>query len=46
MKKLEYKRLNDDKLLHRYFTAQNNGGYFLKQEIPQLHQELMKRNLI
>ena len=46
MRKLEYKRLSNEKLLHRYFVAQNSGGYFLKQEIPRLHQEMMERRLI
>lgn len=46
MKSLQYKRLNDDDLLNRYFIAQDKGGYFLKQEIPKLHKEMMARGLI
>lgn len=46
MKTIEYKHLNNDDLLNRYFTAQDRGGYFLKQEIPKLHTEMLKRGLI
>lgn len=45
MKKLHIEKLSDDKLLNRYFMAQD-GGYFLKQEIPKLHKEMMARGLI
>lgn len=45
MKKLHIEKLSDDKLLNRYFMAQD-GGYFLKQEIPKLHKEMMIRGLI
>ena len=44
MKSLQYAQLSDDDILHRYFMAQD-GGYFLRQEIPKLHQELQKRGL-
>lgn len=45
MKSLQYSRLSNDDLLHRYFNAQD-GGYFLKQEIPKLHKEMRKRGII
>ena len=45
MKSLQYHRLSDDDLLNRYFFAQD-GGYFLRQEIPRLHKEMLKRGLI
>ena len=46
MKRLEYKQLSNDKLLHRYYVAQNSGGFFLKQEIPKLHKEMLARGMI
>lgn len=45
MKKLHIEKLSDDKLLNRYFMCQD-GGYFLKQEIPKLHKEMIARGLI
>ena len=45
MKALQYNKLNDNDLLNRYFSAQD-GGYFLKQEIPKLHKEMQQRGLI
>lgn len=45
MKRVQYARLSDDDLLNRYFMAQD-GGYFLKQEIPRLHKEMMARGLM
>ena len=46
MKSLQYTKLNNDDLLHRYFMAKYGGGYFLKQEIPRLHKEMQQRGLI
>lgn len=45
MKSLQYAKLSNDDLLNRYFMAQD-GGYFLRQEIPKLHKEMMQRGLI
>ncbi len=45
MKSLQYNHLSDNDLLNRYFMAQD-GGYFLRQEIPRLHKEMMARGLI
>lgn len=45
MKSLQYNKLSDNDLLNRYFMAQD-GGYFLKQEIPRLHKEMQQRGLI
>ena len=45
MKSLQYNRLSDDDIINRYFLAQD-GGYFLKQEIPKLHKEMQQRGLI
>lgn len=45
MKSLQYAKLSDDDILHRYFMAQD-GGYFLKQEIPKLHKEMQQRGII
>ena len=41
-----YNHLSDDDILHRYFMAQDSGGYFLKQEIPRLHKEMQQRGII
>lgn len=47
MKRVQYARLSNDDLLNRYFMAQDGrGGYFLKQEIPRLHKEMMARGLM
>ena len=45
MKSLQYKKLSDDDLLYRYHIAQD-GGYFLKNEIPKLHKEMLNRGII
>ena len=45
MKSLQYKKLSDDDLLHRYYMAQD-GGYFLRNEIPKLHKEILSRGII
>ena len=44
MKSLQYTKLSDNDLLNRYFMAQD-GGFFLRQEIPKLHKEMQKRGL-
>jgi len=45
MKSLQYRNLTDNDLLNRYFMAQD-GGYFLKKEIPRLHKEMQRRKMV
>lgn len=45
MKAIQYKKLSDEKLLNRYFMAQDSN-YFFRQEIPRLHKEMIARGLI
>ena len=45
MKAIQYRKLSNEKLLNRYFMAQD-GNYFCRQEIPRLHKEIQRRELI
>lgn len=45
MKSLQYSKLSNDDLLHRYFMAQDSN-YFVRQEIPRIHKEMKKRGII
>lgn len=45
MKAIQYKKLSDEKLLNRYFMAQDSG-FFLRNEIPKMHKEMITRGLI